>query len=224
MLKYITLSHRIDEKTPSYANQGGFKRMPISSIKEGRTANSEKWILNNHLGTHIDFPLHFSDNGKTSSDYEVFLVFNKIGIIILEKIPQPGSILLCSQIQNYLENIDKEIEVLLIKTNFEKYRGTPNYWENNFGFDPQIADYLRKNFINLKIFGFDSISLTSIKNRQIGAIAHQKFLLNDSPILIIEDMKLSSLNNKMIINKIIFSFFPVTKTDGVPVNCLLEAL
>ena len=69
MSNYISLSHWIDGSSPTYGDQGGFNRESISSIKKGRTANSEFWSFNNHIGTHIDFPKHFFDKGKSSSDY-----------------------------------------------------------------------------------------------------------------------------------------------------------
>jgi kynurenine formamidase len=79
--KYISLSHWINENTPSYNNSGGFSRYSITSIKNGNSANSEEWKLNNHIGTHIDFPFHFYDNGKKSSDFVTpFLLTKKLAL------------------------------------------------------------------------------------------------------------------------------------------------
>ena len=84
-MKIFFLSYFIDNHIPVY---GGYEDQIIikkkSSIDNGDTANSLNIFLNNHIGTHIDFPFHFSNNGKKSSDYDAsFWVFNKIGFIIL---------------------------------------------------------------------------------------------------------------------------------------------
>ena len=91
---YLSLTHWINETTPSYGNQGGFTRSSLSAINEGRTANTEEWVFNNHLGTHIDFPKHFDDKGLSSSDYKnSFFVYDKVGIIVLEKAVLPGQLI-----------------------------------------------------------------------------------------------------------------------------------
>ena len=96
----ISLSHWLNSDTPSYGNQGGFTRNLISSIKEGRTANSESWSFNNHIGTHIDFPKHFFEKGKTSSDFQnPFFIFNKVGFIELSPEPMPGSVIFTKDIE-----------------------------------------------------------------------------------------------------------------------------
>ena len=64
-MKISFLSYFIDNHIPVY---GGYEDQIIitkkSSIDNGDTANSLNIFLNNHIGTHIDFPFHFSNNGK----------------------------------------------------------------------------------------------------------------------------------------------------------------
>jgi arylformamidase len=219
----ISLSHWLNSDTPTYGDQGGFTRNSISSIKKGRTANSESWNFNNHIGTHIDFPRHFFENGKSSSDYQKpFFVFNKIGFIELSTVQKPGSVIYAKDIENQLEILDPEIDILLLKTNFEKHRGSDVYWKENLGFDPELATLFRDRFKGLKAFGFDSISLTSVMHREIGAKAHKNFLGEEQAILIIEDMHLSKLSEVTKFERLIVASFPVENADGTPVNCLLE--
>lgn len=221
--KYISLSHWIDESTPSYGNQGGFSRNSISSIKKGKTANSEEWFFNNHLGTHIDFPKHFDDTGLSSSDFkDPFFVFKKIGLIVLEKPVLPGQLISVEDLLPQLNLLPKSTEVLLLKTHFEQYRLEPMYWKNNPGYNVELSVFFRSHFTNLSVFGFDSISLTSLHHRSMGKKAHKAFLNKKNPILIIEDMSLFKLNNKMKINELIIAEFPVATSDGTPVNCILK--
>ena len=108
------LSFAVCENTPAYGNKNKFISNSLSSIKNGDTADSSKWIFQtNHIGTHIDFPSHFCENGKTSSDYGPdFWVFNKIGFIECD-------------ILNFEKEINKvpmDIEILIWKSGFGKFR------------------------------------------------------------------------------------------------------
>ena len=128
-----------------------------------------------------------------------------------------------SQVQFQLKHIDKNTEILLIKTNFEQFRKENIYWKNNIGYHSGLANLFRDHFKNLKIIGFDSISLTSLSHREMGAEAHRAFLGDrNQPILIIEDMHLSKLSKFSRINYLYVVCFPVKNADGTPVYCLAE--
>ena len=66
---YILLSHKIDGLSPFYGGKKGFSYEPTGLIEKGDTANTQKWEFPNHLGTHIDFPYHFYQNGQTVDDF-----------------------------------------------------------------------------------------------------------------------------------------------------------
>lgn len=221
----ISLSHWIDEKTPSYGNQGGFSRTTLSAIRDGRTANSEHWTFNNHLGTHIDFPKHFDDNGKVSSQYEKpFFIYDQVGYIELSQPVLPGQMITPKELTPSLKTLSRSIEIIVLKTHFEQYRGNEIYWKNNPGYHEDLAKLFRNEFPRLKAFGFDSISLTSLHHRSMGGKAHKAFLNHKEPILIIEDMALSHLEKEMEFGQMIVAQFPVACTDGTPVNCFLEKI
>lgn len=221
--KYISLSHYICETTPTYNNSGNFNRSRITSIKNGNSANSESWNFNNHIGTHIDFPLHFFENGNTSSDYKTQFFINKnIGFIELEATCDPGEIITIKHIEKQVEKLKKDIEVLLLKTGFQKMRNNMSYSTQNPGYHNSLYEYFRKNFPNLKFFGFDSISLTSVLHRKIGKEAHLSFLNPNDPILVVEDMDLSLVNSNLILEELIIAPLLIVKSDGAPVNCILK--
>ena len=221
--KYISLSHWINENTPSYNNSGSFNRFSITSIKNGNSANSEEWKLNNHIGTHIDFPFHFYDNGKKSSDFITsFFITKKIGLIELDTICGPGEIISIKHIERQCSLLKIDIEVLLLKTGFQKYRNDILYWSENPGYDKLLFGFLKNKFPKLKLFGFDTISLTSVLNRNMGKEAHLSFLNSLDPILVIEDMDLSLLNSNLIFDELIIAPILIENTDGAPVNCILK--
>ena len=122
-------------------------------------------------------------------------------------------------------SIDPNIEMLLIRTNYEKYRGRDKYWNDNPGLLPEIADYLRNNFPKLRCIGFDFISITSWKHRLLGKTSHKAFLFpknNDLPIMAIEDMSLKNLNGK--IDWVIVSPIFVENENGSPVTIFANTI
>jgi kynurenine formamidase len=42
---------------------------PITRIAAGDTANTSRFVLPNHLGTHVDAPRHFFESGPALTDY-----------------------------------------------------------------------------------------------------------------------------------------------------------
>ncbi len=207
----IKLSHDLNISTPTYGNRDEFIVTDIAQISSGDSANSSGWKLTtNHIGTHIDVPRHFSDDGLTLTDYpDNFWFSDKVHLI---NIPCNEAVLIDETMYDFT-TIPESTEVLLIKTGYENYRTSDKYWNNNPGLAAKLGGFLRELLPHLKFVGFDFISLTSWKYRDEGKISHREFLVNNS-ILIIEDMKLRELNNP-IINIIVSPIF-VSNSNGGP--------
>lgn len=200
MKKYIVLSHIINQHTPSFGNRDRIILRTNSSISQGETANSSCWIFsNNHIGTHIDVPYHFSETGKKTFEIPIDeLIFNKVQLIDINC--DNACLIGVSYFEKFSSIIDRDIELLLIRTGFERFRGDDKYWNDNPGLAPELADYLRTNYPSLRCIGFDFISLTSWKYRVEGRLGHKEFLCPETgkkAILIIEDMSLIDINSRI---------------------------
>ena len=197
---YICISHLISQKTPSYGNRDRVFISINSSIIKGESANSSCWIFsNNHIGTHIDSPNHFSEQGKKT--YEIPIndyIFEKVQLI---NIPcKEARLISVKDLSKFADHISSGCELLLIRTGYEEYRNEDKYWNDNPGLSDELADYFRTNYPVLRCVGFDFISLSSWKFREIGKKSHQAFLCPKNgakEILVIEDMALSKINNPM---------------------------
>jgi arylformamidase len=212
----ILLSHILDPKTPSYGNRDKFIIEETSCITKGASANSSKWTFSsNHLGTHIDMPKHFFEEGQTLTDVPIdFWFSDKIQLI---DIPCDEAELVT--VNHLIKEINNEIEILLIRTGYERFRDSDKYWNDNPGLSASLGEWLRNHKPNIKMVGFDFISLTSWKKRDHGKIAHQTFLNmkeEGNPICIIEDMALGNLQNQL--SSILISPVFVKDTNGAPVT------
>ena len=217
----IFLSHPLTRNTPSYGNRDKFIINKASDISNGETANTSVWIFaNNHIGTHIDVPYHFDNKGKKVGDYKAEdWVFNKIGFIEINC----EEAVLINEKDFEGHKLDADIDMLLIKTGYEKYRYEEKYWNDNPGFSSSLASFLRKNFNNLRCVGFDFISITSWKYRVEGRKSHKAFLApgsHDKPIMAIEDMSLKSISGE--IDWLIVAPIIVENGNGAPVTVIAK--
>ena len=224
---YLFLSHTLESNTPSYGNSSKVKIELTRSIKNGDTSNEHMLSFSNHISTHIDSPYHFDENGKSLDDFNPdFWICNSPFLITKEF--DPEEIISFEKLETEFQNIPKNTDCLLLKTNFEKFRNNIEIYSfKNPSISPDVPIWLRNN-LNLKFFGIDYISISSRANRELGRETHRAFLcstysglsLNKDPILLLEDMKLENLNSspkKIIISPLIF-----TKSDGAPTTILAE--
>ena len=111
----------------------------------------------------------------------------------------PGEILGMHRLRSALEAVPVDCELLLLRTGAEAWRTiTPSIYSlRGPGIGVDVAVWLRK-FRDLKFLGIDFISISSFAHRQVGREAHQAFLAGSQtvgePVLLIEDMLLSGLN------------------------------
>lgn len=203
------MSHPLDDKTPSYGNRDFLKISPNSKIVNGIGANTSSLSFsNNHMGTHMDTPYHFCENGKKTLEYSAEeFYFNNVGII---NHPCTSAKLIGINDLN-LNTVNLDIDFLFINTSFEKYRGDKKYINDNPGLHADLANVLRNKFLNLKGVGFDFISLTSWKFREEGKKSHKSFLCNKRSLLVIEDVSFKELNTSQIDWTIIS---PLRTSDG----------
>jgi len=216
---WFWLSHELNQNTQGYRGVKSLTLTKTSSINKGQSSNSHNLEMNNHLGSHVDFPYHFINNGKTLSDYEATdWVFNSPLIIDLECFP--GDKITKESI---IDKIQFEIEpdLVLINTGFERFRNSITYWESSPIFTEELCNYLIKKFKNLKAVGFDSISLSSLNDREQGRKAHKVLLSND--VRIFEDLRLSLVEKSMKIKKVIALPLLIEGIDGSPLSIIAEA-
>ena len=224
----IFLSYIIKENSPLYGNSDALSLRKTSNIHCGGTSNNTEITLPAHCGTHIDAPYHFDEQGKTLEQYPAnYWCCNSP--FIIEYQAHANEIIGCEQILRQLETIPSETDILILKTNFGDIRTSgpeSDYIFNGPGLSPDIGIWLRKNR-NIKMIGFDFISLSSYSNRELGREAHKAFLcknyegLNGSaPILIIEDMDLTCLD----VNPKKLTVLPLRfeNSDGAPVTVIAE--
>lgn len=188
MHKY--LSYPFDAVIPVYGSLESITPGKIKSIQNGDSANTFIFTLQNHWGTHVDAPYHFFEHGKKIIDYEAgFWFFQNPRVICFDL--KPSELL---TLGDWLNELNKETDLLLFKAGWSSYRDKDVYHSKNPGLHPDVGFYLRKNLPKLRAIGIDWISISAYQKREVGRNAHRAFLDpqgENEPILIFEDMDLS---------------------------------
>ena len=181
-----------------YGGAGKVKIHCSRSMSNGDSSNCSELSFSAHSGTHVDAPRHFDLDGKTLDAYPPGY-WNAQSITLLDVPCDPGEILGMNRLRSVLETVPGGCELLLLRTGAEAWRTTtPSvYAMRGPGIGVDVAVWLRK-YRNLKFLGIDFISISSFAHRQVGREAHQAFLAGSQtvgePVLLIEDMLLSGLN------------------------------
>lgn len=210
------LSYIITEETPMYGGKTGFIPKKASSILKGDSANTSFWKLPNHLGTHIDFPYHFFEEGQKLEDFPLkFWFFDGESIEIIEVNLSENELLIGPE-NISKDHLNKDAELVLIKTGFGKYRSNERYWKENPGASIELAKWLRNNFNELRVLGLDTISVSSFQHRQEGRAVHKMLLNPKKPVLLVEDMDLSSLSESSSLTQIWICPLMVKGANGCP--------
>jgi len=210
----IFLSYILNAETPTYGNRNKFEITKNSDMSRGDIANDSHISTTTHIGTHIDMPFHFYENGQTIEDFSAdFWLFKNPLIVEIE----PSGLIIKEELIARLENIeDKSFDIFILKSGICNLRDRDEFWRSNYGFHPDIYDYLTDKFPSIRVFGFDSISVSSFQERLLGREAHRRFLNPEKPILLLEDMDLRNINEKSKIDRIIVSPLRISSCEGIP--------
>ena len=215
----IWLSHTFADQVPTYG--GSFESLRFEQKKNqscGDSCNTFDFTLHNHWGTHIDAPAHFFSGEKKLSDYSAQdFIFHKIQLI---DYPLNKAELITPQ---HLSELKADTELLLFKSHFEKFRSSSEYGEWGPGISAETGLWLRKNFPQLKMIGFDFISLSSFQHRTEGRLSHQAFLNPQGeghPILIIEDMTLKDLDRTP--TEVMIAPWRISAMDSAPCTVMAK--
>ncbi len=221
--KLIYLSYILDENTPTYGNRNRFICEKKSDISKGNVANDSTISATVHVGTHIDMPYHFFEGGQTIENFDAsyFRFTNVLFIDILPKdIIVKDDLIALLKTQTNKNSYD----MLVVKTGICHKRDNNEFWQTNYGFDPSIAEYLRMEYPNIRVIGFDSISVSSFANRILGKESHRAFLNPKQPILLVEDMDLTHLKKDSKIDKIDIAPLRIAQCDGLPCTIIAEVI
>lgn len=191
--KVYDLTKVLDESTPVFPGDPSFEIKTLSTINNSDGVALQHLHFCNHTGTHIDFPAHVIENGKTSTDFNIQDLIGNCIVIDYDSFIQNGKIL-----EKYLN------EVALPEFVFFK---------NVTYLHEQVAEFLIQK--KVKIVGVDSLSVDAINNHHL--TVHNILLRED--ILIVENLYLDNISCGY--GFVIVAPLNVANIDGVPARVIM---
>lgn len=170
-MKYIDLSYEITDGMPIYPGDEEVE-LEFKKIYDNDGYSYSVLRTGMHVGTHIDCPMHLTNNRKYISQYELD---NFIGCGVLLDVVGEKVI---TKKKGYGEKIRNK-DIVILRTGYEKYYGTEKYYNSH----PVLSEELVKLFIEngVKIVGFD------MPSPDMEPFPIHKLLLNNE-IFIIENL------------------------------------
>lgn len=216
-IHYHLLSHRIDDKTPCYGNRSELAFDTVKSISRGDSCNKSSIRITNHVGTHVDMPLHFLADGRCVADYsEPVWFFYKVLVLDVSDCIQEGALqddLLSRKLPSNPNN-----EAILLKTGMGVLRKNEVYWRDSPIFRSTLANLLLNVYPKLQLIGLDCISIASLNNRVEGRLVHEAFLSRG--VLIAEDLNLNAVETPTAFTELHLIPHFGGKLDATPVTVL----
>ncbi|MDR4888279.1 arylformamidase [Fredinandcohnia sp. QZ13] len=204
-MKIIDISQPLSHTTKEWPNDTPFEYKLSWSIKEASTVNVGKITTSTHIGTHIDAPFHFDDDGKKVHELELDIYVGKARVIEVSGKNEIG-----------IEDLNRfdlrGVKRLLIRT---------NSWENRSRFpttitslNPKIAPFLAE--IGIQLIGVDTPSVDQLDSKELQA-HHQ---LHKHGIYILEGIVLDVVEPGDY--ELIALPLPIEGADGSPVRAVLK--
>ena len=218
-MSFVWLSHVLTNDTPLYGGADNLNIMADKSINAGDSCNTSFIKMPSHAGTHVDAPRHFFSKGRSIDSFSAHeWIFHNSCLIEIDV--QPGTLIEPENISKY--NISEQSDFIIFKTGFEHWREDDIFWQQSPGLAPELAKFLLLKCPNLRAVGMDFISISSLKHREEGRMAHREFLQRD--IIIFEDMRLSELQPHVQLQKVIALPLRFKQGDGAPCTIVGEVV
>jgi arylformamidase len=207
-MKIYDLTIALSGKTIVYPGCDAFECKCLSSVEKGDACSTHSFGMMNHAGTHIDFPAHMLDGGKTSSDYELSYLMGS-GLII--EISENEKIIT----DEFLKNADiQENDIVLFKTSNSKLWAKAEFSAEFVCLDISAAKYLVDK--KVKIAGIDYLSVDAVDNSKFPV--HKELLANN--VLIIENVNLVDVPAGRY--KIYVAPLNIPDMDGLPARVFAQ--
>jgi len=222
-MRFVKLSHDLDVNSPVHVALRIPEITQNKYVSLGDGYNSFILTFENHSGTHVDAPGHFLEEGKVISDYSLDeLIFKNPSIL---DIPKNMNELI--GLQDVIGEDFNGVDCVIFRTGFEKFHDldTKKYLLENPGISPDVIYWIRKKFPEVRCVGMDCISISSYKYPDLGEKAHiNAFKISEElgePLLLIEDMKLSDIENELL-NEVMVIPWQIKGIDSAPCTVIAK--
>jgi len=205
--KWIDISQPLHNEIAEWPGDTPFAYEVAYTKNETGSVNIGKLSTSTHMGTHIDAPFHFDDNGLKVLDLSIDIYIGHARVVDVSGKESIG--------RADLENIDfGGAERILLKTGS---RPDPNVFPETFTYlRTDIGALLKER--GVRLIGVDTPSVDPETSKTVSA----HHALNDNGVMILENIDLSKVDAGDY--ELIALPLPIKEGDGSPVRAVLRAI
>ena len=203
------ISLTITEDLPTWPGDLKIKLERISQIKEGEVANLTHISSSVHVGTHVDAPAHFLEDGDTVESIPLDLLVGPAEVIEITT----DQVITANDLQ--VAGVTGKIKRLLIKTSNSSFwaEGVREFQEEFIALNSGAAAYLVD--CGVEVVGIDYLSIAPFTDPEP---THR--ILLEAGILIIEGLDLSRIDPGPY--RLLCLPLKIGGSDGAPARVLLQ--
>lgn len=182
----MLISYPLSRSSPVFPGTPPLSIEPFQTI--GRDGSRSYTVaLNTHTGTHVDLPAHFHARGEGAASLAPLLT---LAPALCIELPLEGDRPMRLEA---LPREAEEAEAVLLRTGSHRHRASdpPRYRDRHPWIHPDGARRLAA-LPRLRAVGLDTLSAASPAHPAEGAETHRILLRPERPIMVLEDLDLSS--------------------------------
>jgi arylformamidase len=176
----ITLT--LSPELPCWPGDTAYALERVQKIDDGATANVSSLTMSVHMGTHVDAPDHFLNNGKTVEKLALSALSGRAYVLYLPEV----DLITAATLEQ--AEIPPRTRRVLIKTRNSAYwaRQLKEFQTDFVAISPDAAQYLVDR--GVKLVGIDYLSIAPYHQ---GLVTHQ--ILLKAGMVILEGLDLSAV-------------------------------
>ena len=193
------ISYVLNDNVPNWPTNPKDKFETLGRIDAGDEANISSVFHHQHNGTHVDAPMHFSNEGKSLAEIPIE-DFYYTSPLILTILKGRGEQITKEELEPYEKEIEKADLLCFYTGNADLRKSDPDKYVDNFpSISLEAARYLRTGFPKLKGVACDFIGVDNAERGPVTGFPVHKMMLSDIPegdyrtLLIFEDVDTKKL-------------------------------
>ena len=215
-MKYIDLTHTIDNNMPVYPGTEGPSITPATTYEKDGYKETLLHMFS-HVGTHMDAPAHLLEGHKTLDEFGADQFIGKALIVDCRHLNEGEKITMDLVLSKGKEKADNA-EYLVFMTGWDKRWGDDSYFGDYPVVTDEVADYAIET--GKKGLAFDVIGLDPISDPNL--TLHKK-VFNAADMVIIENLcNLDQVEELTGGEEFTFLAMPIKykNADGAPIRAV----
>lgn len=211
MSTFIDISLPLDGQLPVWPGSPGFQLDWLARLGQGGEVNNSRLQMDVHVGTHVDAPLHFLENGAPVSDLALDTL---IGPAVVVDARGHSAITVAT-----LEEmaIPSDVRRILFRTdNSQEWAGSSRSFKPSYvALTEEGAEWIVAR--GIRLVGIDYLSIQRFGD---GPATHQTLLRND--VIIVEGLDLHHVEPGEY--QLIVLPLRIMDAEGAPARAVLQPL